>query len=107
MKGLRNWLETRDPGLVEAADGPYEAWISRAKDLGGGTGRHFHNCDFQIMYVLKGWLKMYHEGEGEVFMETGGFVYHPQGHVHATMDCFGDLELFEACSPSDCHSVDV
>ena len=107
MKGLRDWLETRDLGLVEATNGQYAAWISRAKDLGGGTGRHFHNYDFQIMYVLKGWLKMYHEGEGEVLMEAGDFVYHPQGHVHDILDYSEDLELFEACSPSGRHSVDV
>ena len=28
MKGLRDWLETRDLGLVEATNGHYEAWIS-------------------------------------------------------------------------------
>ena len=107
MKGLRDWLETRDLGLVEATNGQYEAWISRATDAGSGPGRHFHNYDFQIMYVLKGWLKMYHEGEGEVVMEAGDFVYHPSGHVHDIMDYSEDLELFEACSTSGRHAVDV
>ena len=106
-KGFREWLETRDLGLVEATNGRYEAWISRAKEPGGGTGRHFHHYDFQIMYVLKGWVKMYHEGEGEVLMEAGDFVNHPHGHVHEIIDYSEDLELFEACSPPGRHTVDV
>lgn len=105
--GLRDWLETRDLGLVRATNGQYEAWISRATGVSGGTGRHFHNYDFQIMYVLKGWMKMYHEGEGEVLMEAGDFVYHPQGHVHEIMDYSEDLELFELSSPPGRHSVEA
>ena len=40
-------------------------------------------------------------------MEAGDFVYHPSGHVHDIMGYSEDLELFEACSPSGRHSVDV
>ena len=105
--GIRNWLETRDLGLVGATDGQYEAWISRANGPAGGTGRHYHNYDFQIMFVLKGWLKMYHDGEGEVIMEEGDFVYHPKGHVHEIIDYSSDLELFEACSPPGRHTIDM
>ena len=56
MKGLRDWLETRDLGLVEATNGQYEAWISRAKDFGGGTGRHFHNYNFQKVLHMTHYL---------------------------------------------------
>lgn len=105
--GLRAWLDTRDLGLSEATNGDYDAWISKANDIKGGTGRHYHNFDFQIMYVLSGWLEMYHEGEGNVHMEAGDFVYHPKGHVHEIIEYSEDLQLFELASPAGRHSVDV
>ena len=105
--GLRAWLDTRDLGLSEATNGDYDAWISKANNIKGGTGRHYHNFDFQIMYVLSGWLEMYHEGEGNVRMEAGDFVYHPKGHVHEIIEYSEDLELFELASPAGRHSIDV
>ena len=105
--GKRGWLKTRDLGLSEATNGDYEAWVSRANTIGGTTGRHRHNYDFQIMFIVKGWLKMYHDGEGEVLMEEGDFVYHPKGHVHDIIEYSEDIELFEACSPAGRHSIDV
>ena len=107
MTGYRDWLKTRDLGLSAATHGQYDAWVTRANELEGGTGRHYHNYDFQIMYVIKGWLKMFHEGEGEVMMEAGDFVFHPKGHVHEIMAYSPDLELFEACSPAERHAIDV
>ena len=105
--GLRDWLDNRDLGLNDATDGEYDAWISRANGVKGGTGRHYHNYDFQVMYVLSGWLRMYHEGEGEVVMEEGDFVYHPKGHVHEIIEYSDDLELFELASPAGRHSIDI
>ena len=107
MTGYRDWLKTRDLGLSAATDGAYNAWITRANQLGGSTGRHYHNYDFQIMYVLKGWVKMYYEGEGEFVLKAGDFVYHPPGHVHDFMEYSEDIEIFELSSPADHHAVDV
>ena len=106
-QGKRAWLTVRDLGLNEATNGRYEAWISRANAMGGGTGRHYHNYDFQIMYVIKGWLKIYHDGKGEVIMEAGDFAYHPKGHIHEIIEYSEDIELFEACSPAGRHAIDV
>ena len=38
MTGLRDWLKIRDLGLREATGGQYDAWITRAVELGGSTG---------------------------------------------------------------------
>ncbi len=54
MTGFRDWLEVRNLGLAEATQGAYWAHVGRAKDLGCGTGPHYHEMDFQIIYVLKG-----------------------------------------------------
>lgn len=107
MTGYRDWLKIRDLGLSEATHGDYDAWVTRANDLGGSTGRHYHEYDFQIMFVLKGWVKMYYEGEGEFVLEAGDFVYHPPRHVHDFMEYSEDIEIFELAAPANHHSIDL
>jgi mannose-6-phosphate isomerase-like protein (cupin superfamily) len=107
MTGYRTWLKINDLGLSEATNGKFDAWKTKAAEMGRSTGRHYHNYDFQIMYVIKGWVKMYYEGEGEMILKEGDFVYHPKGHVHDFMEYSEDLELLEMASPADHHSIDV
>lgn len=107
MHGYRDWLKIRDLGLSAATHGKFDAWVTRANDLGGSTGRHYHNYEFQIMYVTRGWVKMYYEGEGEFVLEAGDFVYHPPRHVHDFMDYSEDIEIFELASPADHSAIDV
>lgn len=105
--GHRDWLKMRDLGLNEATNGKYDAWITRANQMGGSTGRHYHNYDFQVMYIIKGWVKMYYEDEGEFILHAGDFVYHPPQRVHDFMEYSEDIEIFELSSPADHHAVDV
>lgn len=107
MTGFRDWLKIKDLGLSGATNGKFDAWITKAAEMGGSTGRHYHNYDFQIMYVLKGWVKMYYEGEGEMILNEGDFVYHPKGHIHDFMEYSEDIELLEMASPAHHHSIDV
>lgn len=107
MHGYRDWLKIRDLGLKTATQGAYDAWVTRANDLGGSSGRHYHNYEFQIMYVIRGWVKMFYEGEGEFVLRAGDFVYHPPRHVHDFMEYSADIEIFELASPADHSCVNV
>ena len=107
MSGFRDWLKIRDLGLSEATAGSYDAWVTRANEPGGSTGRHYHEYDFQIMFIIQGWVKMYYEGEGEVVLRAGDFVYHPPRHVHDFMAYSEDIEIFELASPAHHHAIDV
>ncbi len=107
MTGLREWLKIRDLGLSDATNSQFDAWVTRANEMGGSTGRHYHNYDFQIMYVLNGWVKMYYENEGEFVLKKGDFVYHPKAHVHDFMDYSEDIEILEMASPAHHHSIDA
>ncbi len=42
MTGYRDWLKIRDLGLSETTNGTFDAWVTRANDLGSTTGRHYH-----------------------------------------------------------------
>jgi hypothetical protein len=69
--GLRSFMEYRDLGIADATHGQFRAHVIRIKKDGPGahdlhtTGLHQHLCDFQMFYVLKGWIRFVYEGRGE------------------------------------------
>ena len=74
--GLRGFFEYRDLGISDATDGKVNAHVIRAlpgheKD---GSGLHFHNLDFQMVYILKGWVIFKYENEGEFKLKEGDCV---------------------------------
>src|SRR5882724_2601880 len=72
--GLRAYAQYRDLGIVDASGGLARAHVIR---LVGPCNPeevsklHFHDVDFQMVYVLKGWVKTYMEGQGETMMQEG------------------------------------
>jgi quercetin dioxygenase-like cupin family protein len=97
---FRDWLAARDLGLAEATGGAFGGQVTRAKELGHATGPHFHEMTFQVVYVLKGWVTFWYEGEGEFTFEQGDFVYHPPTAVHDLRDYSEDVELLELFAPA-------
>jgi hypothetical protein len=67
--GLRDFMEYRDLGIADATHGRFRAHVIRVKRDHKGdqdlhtTGLHQHLCDFQMFYVLKGWIKFVYEGK--------------------------------------------
>jgi mannose-6-phosphate isomerase-like protein (cupin superfamily) len=104
--GLRSFMEYRDLGLETATHGTFRAHVIRIKKEAAGahdlhtTGLHRHLCDFQMFYVLKGWIKFVYEGEGERTFHAGDCVLQPPGIVHNELDCSDDLEVLEVYSPA-------
>ena len=104
--GLRDFLEYRDLGISNATNGEYHAHIIRVKDSNKGdqefhtTGLHQHMCKFQMVYVLKGWIKFIYEGQGEPTFNPGDCFLQPAGIVHNELSCSDDLELLEVYSPA-------
>jgi quercetin dioxygenase-like cupin family protein len=106
--GLRSCFEYRDLGINEATDGRMMAQVIRAKSgAHQGFGWHKHNLDFQIYYVLKGWVKFDYEGVGEVVAEAGSCVHQPPGIRHAEIDHSDDLELIEITLPAEFETVET
>jgi quercetin dioxygenase-like cupin family protein len=98
---FRNWLISRDFGLGKATNGAFGGQITRARELGHTTGPHWHPMTFQMVYVLKGWVKFWYEGEGEFTFHEGDFVYHPPKAMHDLRDYSADVELLEIYSPAN------
>ncbi len=104
---FRSWLTARDLGLSEATNGAYGAQVTRAKEPGHTTGPHYHGMTFQIVFVLKGWVKFWYEGEGEFTFGEGDFVYHPPTATHDLRDYSEDVELLEIFAPAHPETVNV
>jgi len=111
--GLRSFMEYRDLGIEQATHGQFRAHVIRINQAAGGvhdlhtTGLHQHLCDFQMFYVLKGWIKFVYEGEGEQTFHAGDCVLQPAGIVHNELDCSDDLEVLEIYSPAIHKTVAV
>ena len=105
--GLRAFFEYRDLGIKDATQGRFNAEVIRAgtvKDY-KRAGRHYHKLDFQLVYVLKGWVKFDYEGEGNFTLKAGDCVLQPPGIRHELTAFSRDMELLEVTSPADFRTI--
>jgi mannose-6-phosphate isomerase-like protein (cupin superfamily) len=104
--GLLSFMEYRDLGIDRATHGRFRAHVIRIKPDAAGahdlhtTGLHQHLCDFQMFYVLKGWIRFVYEGHGEHTFTAGDCVLQPPGIVHNELECSDDVEVLEIYSPA-------
>ena len=100
--GLRSFFEYRDLGIKSATSGKFVAHVIRAVP-GKHTEPqwHTHNLEFQMVYILKGWVKFEYEEEGEIILREGSSVLQPPGIRHREVSHSADLELIEICSPAE------
>ena len=62
---------------------------------------HIHHLDFQMIYILKGWVIFEYEGQGEVTFRAGSAALQPPGIKHREVSHSDDLELIEITSPAE------
>ena len=84
-------------------DGNFHAHVIRAVDQEeDGIGLHRHNeIEFQMVYILKGWMRFWYDGEGEVIAREGTCILQPPKVKHDVLEWSDDLELLEITSPAD------
>ncbi len=107
-QGLRDFFEYRDLGIKAATGGKFGAHVIRA--VPGKESEaiwHTHDLDFQMTYILKGWVVFEYEGQGEVIMREGSSVLQPPGIRHREVRHSEDLELIEIISPADFPTQEV
>jgi hypothetical protein len=108
--GLRAYAKYRDLGIADATGGLARAHVIRL--IGPCNPQevsklHFHDVDFQMVYVLKGWVKTYMEGQGENLMKEGSSWTQPPRIRHLIMDYSDDVELLEVILPADFKTVEL
>jgi mannose-6-phosphate isomerase-like protein (cupin superfamily) len=108
--GLRAYAHYRDLGIADASNGLARAHVIRL--IGPCNPEevsklHFHDIDFQMVYVLKGWVKTYMEGHGETLMKEGSAWTQPPRIRHMILDYSDDVELLEVILPADFKTVEL
>ena len=106
--GLRGFFAYRDLGAREATGGSHAAHIIRAvPGEGAKPAWHTHDLGFQLVLVLRGWVRFEYEDIGEVLLEVGDSVIQPPGIRHREVEHSGDLEMLEVTSPAAFHTAEV
>jgi quercetin dioxygenase-like cupin family protein len=106
--GLRAFFEYRDLGVKDATGGKAVAHVIRARPGGKFVGKtHWHETEFQLVYVLKGWIKFDYEDVGEVLLEAGSCAHQPPGIRHRELGHSEDLELLEVVLPGEFKTVEL
>jgi len=101
VDGLRAFFAYRDLGMVEASKGKVVAHVIKArKGHGPAPEWHMHDLDFQMVYVLKGWVRFEYEGVGKVTLRKGSCVHQPPGIRHREIAHSADVEMLEIVSPA-------
>jgi mannose-6-phosphate isomerase-like protein (cupin superfamily) len=108
--GLRAYAQYRVLGIAEGTHGLARAHVIRLIgpcDPKEVSKLHFHGVDFQMVYVLKGWVKAYLEGQGEITMSEGSCWTQPPRIRHLIRDYSDDCELLEVILPADFETVEL
>jgi uncharacterized cupin superfamily protein len=108
--GLRSYARYRDLGIADATNGMVRAHVLRFVepcDPAVVSIRHYHDTEFQMVYVLKGWVKTELEGKGEVLMREGSSWTQPPKIRHVINDYSNDCELLEVILPADFETTEV
>jgi len=108
--GLRRYAKYRDLGINKATNGMVRAHVirfvppCRPEEV---SKRHFHDVDFQMVYVLKGWMKTEFEGQGAMVMQAGSSWIQPPRIKHIVLDYSEDCEVLEIILPADFETVEL
>ncbi|WFU85432.1 cupin domain-containing protein [Bradyrhizobium sp. CIAT3101] len=108
--GLRAYAKYRDLGIAAASHGLAQAHVIRLQgpcDPAEVSKLHFHDVDFQMVYVLKGWVKTYMDGQGETLMKEGSAWTQPPKIKHMILDYSDDVELLEVILPAEFKTVEL
>jgi mannose-6-phosphate isomerase-like protein (cupin superfamily) len=108
--GLRAYAHYRDLGIAAASQGLAQAHVIRLIgpcNPAEVSKLHFHDVDFQMVYVLKGWVKTYLEGQGETLMKEGSAWTQPPRIKHLILDYSDDVELLEVILPAEFRTVEL
>jgi mannose-6-phosphate isomerase-like protein (cupin superfamily) len=108
--GLRSYAKYRDLGIADATDGMVRAHVLRFVepcDPAVVSKLHYHDTEFQMVFVLKGWVKTELEGQGEVLMREGSSWTQPPKIRHVINDYSNDCELLEVILPAEFETVEV
>jgi mannose-6-phosphate isomerase-like protein (cupin superfamily) len=108
VKGRRDFFKYRDLGVEAASNGWMRAQVTSAlTGMTKPTGWHYHVCEGQFVYALKGWVELEFEDGTSCRLEAGDSCFIPGGMRHNEIGTSDDLEILEVCLPANMGTVSV
>jgi mannose-6-phosphate isomerase-like protein (cupin superfamily) len=106
--GRRPFFKYRDLGLEGASGGRMRAYHSTAiKGMVEPTGWHYHTCEMQFVYVLKGKITLEFEDGTVASFGPGDSLFIPGGVRHNEIFASEDKETLEVSVPGKIGTVEV
>jgi hypothetical protein len=108
--GLRRYAQYRDLGIATATKGLARAHVIKFVPPcvpAEVSKLHYHDVEFQMIYVLKGWIKSEFAGEGVVTMREGSCWLQPPRIEHKVLDYSDDCEVLEIILPADFETTEL
>ena len=106
VPGRRHFFQYRDLGVTEATGGKMRAQVTSAKSaMDRATGWHYHTCDMQFVYVLRGFVDVEFAGGRKARYGVGDSVMIPGGLPHQEIATSDDFEFIEVSVPADMGTV--
>jgi hypothetical protein len=108
--GLRRYAKYRDLGMAKATSGMVQAHVIRFVPPcrpAEVSKLHYHDVEFQMIYVLKGWIKTELDGQGAHVMRPGSAWIQPPKIKHKVLDYSDDAEVLEIVLPANFETVEL
>jgi mannose-6-phosphate isomerase-like protein (cupin superfamily) len=106
--GRRPFFKYRDLGLEAASAGRMRAYHSTAiRGMVEPTGWHYHECEMQFVYVIKGTIVLEFEDGTVGTFGPGDALFIPGGVRHNEVFASEDKETLEVSVPGKIGTVNV
>ena len=106
VEGRRNFFKYRDLGVTGASEGWMRAQVmSAVTGMTEPTGWHYHVCEGQFVYTLKGSVELEFEDGTSCRLEAGNSCFIPGGMRHNEIRTSDDVEILEVCLPANMGTV--
>lgn len=100
VPGRRPFFKYRDLGIADATQGRLRAQVMTAiTGMTEPTGWHYHVCDAQFVYVLRGWVELGFDNDVRHRFGPGDAVLIPGGMKHNEFATSDDVEILELSIP--------
>jgi len=107
VPGRRPFFKYRELGVIKGTGGQMRAQITSCGEVGlsAPTGWHYHLCDVQFTYMIKGWVDLEFEDGTRLRQGPGDALLIPGGTIHQEVRTAEVLEVLEISLPADMGTV--
>ena len=82
-------------------DGKKRSFMTATQGLSRPTGWHYHECDGQFIYILKGWVELQFEDGKTIKVEQGDSLFIPGYLRHNETRTSEEMEILEVSVPGE------